>query len=116
MAILTGCDGEISRVLVSRTEKIGRSVPGRVKLMTFCSLTSQKLHGQVGVGEMVRSVSLGGVIVSILTGNVRDVRSIPALGAIFPIFNISHDTGCFDDDPVQATHFIVVEPTLCMYM
>ena len=48
---------------------------------------------QAGVGSNVTSVSLGDVMVSTLTRNVRDVSSIPGLGTIFHIF-IIHTTTC----------------------
>ena len=38
------------------------------------------------IGAMVTSRSLGGVMVSTLTWNERDVGSIRVLGAIYPIF------------------------------
>ena len=41
---------------------------------------------QVGVGIVVTSGSLGGVMVSTLVWNTRDVASILILGTIFPIF------------------------------
>ena len=91
-------------------------------------LSSKEPHRQVGVGRMVTSGSLGGIMVSTLARNARDVRSIPTVGAIFPIFLggvmvsgvggliwnakcvtsipilsifiTSHDTGCPDHDPV----------------
>ena len=50
------------------------------------SQARRDLHKQVGVGEMVISGSLGAVMIIILAQNARDVGSIPALGAKFPIF------------------------------
>ena len=47
-------------------------------------LLGKEPHGQVGMGSMVRSGSLGGVNVATLAQNARDVGSIPALGTIFP--------------------------------
>ena len=43
-------------------------------------------HWQVGMGSMMISGNLGGVMVSTLARNARHVDSIPALGTIFPIF------------------------------
>ena len=52
-----------------------------------CTVFSGKeLHRQVGVGTLGTLGSLGGVMVSTLTRNVRDVVSIPTLGAISPNF------------------------------
>ena len=48
----------------------------------------KELHRQVGMGILVTSVSLGGVMVSILARNARYVGSIPAVGTLFPIFII----------------------------
>ena len=47
-------------------------------------LSGKELHRQVGMGKMVTSVSLGGIMVSTLAWNARDVGSI--LGTVFPIF------------------------------
>ena len=41
---------------------------------------------------MVASGNLGSVMVSTQVRNARDVGSIPALGAIFPIFITPHNT------------------------
>ena len=49
-------------------------------------LSGKESHTQVGVDMVVTSGSLGGVMVSILAWNARDVDSILSLGAIFPIF------------------------------
>ena len=43
-------------------------------------------HKQVGMGRVVTSGSLGGVMFRTLAQNARDVGLIPTLGAIFPIF------------------------------
>ena len=48
-----------------------------------------------------------------LAQNVRVLGSISALVIIFPIF-ITPQYWCRDQDPVQATRCVVVEPTLCM--
>ena len=73
-------------------------------------------HRQAGVDRVVISGSLGVVMVSALTWNARNMGSSPPLGTIFPIFHHTHDTGCHDPDPVQATHCMVVKPTLCMFV
>ena len=41
---------------------------------------------EVGVGIVVKSGSLGGIMDSTLSRNARDVGIIPTLGTIFPIF------------------------------
>ena len=53
---------------------------------TDLSASGKELHRQVGVGTVVTSGSLGGVMVNIPAWNARDVGSIPSLGTIFPIF------------------------------
>ena len=52
-----------------------------------CS-TDLSSHIQVAVGTVVTVGSLGGVMVSTLARNARDVGSIPTLGTILPIFII----------------------------
>ena len=54
-------------------------------------------------------------MVNTLDRHARDVTSIPALGAIFPIFIIRHDTGSHDEDSVKLST-VFVEPALCMYV
>ena len=56
-------------------------------LVVSTDLTSQakKLHRRVGVGRVLTSVRLGGVMVGTLAWNKRYVASIPDLG-----INISH--------------------------
>ena len=49
-------------------------------------LSSKELHRQIGVGIVVTSGSLHGVMVSTLAQNAKDVGSILALGTIIPIF------------------------------
>ena len=49
-------------------------------------LSGKKLHIQVGAGTVVTSGSLCSVMVSTLARNSRGVDSIPAVGAILPIF------------------------------
>ena len=55
---------------------------------------------------------------SILDRNARGVGSSPALGTVFPIFIIPTTLVAVNLDPVQATHCMVVEPTLsiCVYI
>ena len=50
--------------------------------MACSDLSSKEPQREVGVDRVMTSGSLGGVMV----WNTRDVGSIPALGAIFPIF------------------------------
>ena len=51
-----------------------------------CTDPLRKLIYGLAVGRVVTSESLGGVMVSTLTRNARDVGSIPTLGTIFLIF------------------------------
>ena len=71
---------------------------------------------QVGVGTMVISGSLGGVIVSTLAWNATDVGLIPDLGNNISHFHHTHDTGFQYDEPVQAACCMIVESILSMYM
>ena len=64
------------------------------------------------MSSAVATWSLGGVMVSTLAWSVIDVGLIPALCAMFPIF-ITPMTHCWcDQDPVQAMHCTVVEPSM----
>ena len=54
-----------------------------IKLCT--DLSDKEFHRLVGVGTVVTSGSLCGVMVSTLGWNARDVGSIPTLVTIFPI-------------------------------
>ena len=57
---------------------------------------------QVGVDRVITSVRLGGVIVSRLVQNARDVGSIAGLIGYFPrLSSLSH--WCHDQDPTQVT-------------
>ena len=49
-------------------------------------LSGSHVEREIGAGKIVTPASLDGVMASILTRKVRDVGSIPAPGAIFPIF------------------------------
>ena len=49
-------------------------------------LSDMKSHRQEGVGTVVTSESLGGVMISTLARNARHVDSLSTLGTIFPIF------------------------------
>ena len=49
-------------------------------------LSGKEPYKQIGMGRVVTSGSLCGVMVSTLDQNDRDVGSIPTLGTIFPIF------------------------------
>ena len=57
-----------------------------ITVVVCTDFSGKEPHGQAGVGMVLTSGSLGGVIVSTLARNARDVGSIPALGTIFPIF------------------------------
>ena len=53
----------------------------------FCTdLSGKELHRQIAVCRVVTSGNLGGLMVTKLIQNARDVSSIITLGAIFPIF------------------------------
>ena len=72
------------------------------KCVIVCTdLSGKEPHRQVGVGRVGTSGSLGGIIVSTLSQNARDLGSIPTLGAIFPI-SITLTTLVAVTDPVQA--------------
>ena len=45
-----------------------------------------ELHRKVGLDSVTTSGSIGDVMLSTLVSDERDVVSIPALGAMFPIF------------------------------
>ena len=60
------------------------------------------------MGRMVTSGSLGGVIVTTIYRNARDVSSIPALGEIFPIFITP--TTVPTDDHYRYIHMYTVKP------
>ena len=57
-----------------------------VFVVVCTDLPGKDLHRQVGVDRIVTSWHLGGVMVSSLAQNARDVGSRPTLGTIFPIF------------------------------
>ena len=54
--------------------------------MVCTDRSGKEQHRQVGVGSVLISGSLDGVMVAHWPGMQRDVGSSPALGAIFPIF------------------------------
>ena len=83
--------------------------------VVFTDVSGNEPHRQVGVGRVVTSGSLGGVMVCTLTQIVRDVDSIPALGAIFPIFTLL-TLVVMTIMYVQVMYCVVVEPTLCMHV
>ena len=47
------------------------------------TVSDKEVHGLEGMGRVVISGSVGGVMVSALAWNARDVGSIPALGVIW---------------------------------
>ena len=61
------------------------------------------------MGRVLTTESLGGVMVSTLAQNARDVGSIPDLGALFPIY-VRHLT-LVAMTMIQAVCCMVVEPT-----
>ena len=50
---------------------------------------SNEPHREVGMDSMIKSGSLGGIMVSTLTQNARGVGSISTLGPVFPTLNTS---------------------------
>ena len=63
-------------------------IPRGMSVIVYTDLSCKELRRQVAVGRVMASGHLGDVIliVSTLACNVRDVGSISALGAIFPLF------------------------------
>ena len=59
-----------------------------VRLGIRLGMTCREPHRQIGIGRVARSSRLGGVVVSTLDQNAKDVGFIPALGIIFPVFII----------------------------
>ena len=87
-----------------------------VVVCTGLPVSGKEPYRQVGVGKVIRSGSLGGVMVSTLARNARDMGLIASLGAIFSIFYHPHNIGCHGHNPVYDTHCMVGEPTLCKCM
>ena len=65
---------------------------------------------QVGVGTVVTSGILGGVMVSTLAQNARDVGSIPILSAIFPILSHPREMYCV------AANIVTVKAVLLLLL
>ena len=86
-----------------------------IVVVVYSDLSEKESHGQVGVSKVVTLGTLDSIMSSTLTWNARDLGSIPALGAIFPIF-ITHTLVLCGGDLVQTKHCMVVKPTLCMYV
>ena len=59
---------------------------GGTSVIVNTDLSCKEPHRNVSVVNKVISGSLGGVMVSTLILNVRDVGSIPTPGKIFPVF------------------------------
>ena len=58
-----------------------------IHIVVVCTnLSGREPDINVGVGRMMISGGLGGIVVSTLAQNASDVGSIPALGEIFLIF------------------------------
>ena len=73
------------------------TIPGGTGIVVVCSdLSGKELHRQAGMGRVVISGSLGGVIVKTLIWNTRYVGSIPTLGVIFLIL-INPDDNIVED-------------------
>ena len=69
------------------------------------------MHRQVGVGIVVTSGSLCGVMVAHWPGMPEMWIQFPLYAPYFP-FSSQARHWCDDEDPVQATHCMVVEATL----
>ena len=78
-------------------------------------LWSKELHRQVGVGIVVTSGSLHGVMVSTLARTAKGVCSIPFLGTIFPIF-ITFMTLFAMTMILYKLHIVSLLNLLCMYV
>ena len=57
----------------------------RMSVVARIDIWGRLPHRQIGMDKVVILGSLGGVIFSTPAQNTRDLGSIPALGAIFPI-------------------------------
>ena len=57
-----------------------------MSVVVCIDLSGKELHSQVDIDTVVTSRSLGGVAVSTLTQNAKDVGSNPAVGTVFTIF------------------------------
>ena len=62
------------------------TITGGTSVVVCTDLSGKESHRQVGKGRMVTLANLGGLMVSTMAGNARDMGSIPALCARFPIF------------------------------
>ena len=56
-----------------------------ISLIVCADLSGKEPPKQVSLCRMVTSENLGGVMVSILAHNARELGSVPDLDAIFPI-------------------------------
>ena len=80
------------------------------KGMSVCiGLSGTESQRQVEMGRVMKSGSLGGVMVRTLAWNARYVDWIPALDAIFPIFIVPTTLG-LEHHPVPD---MVVEAAMC---
>ena len=63
-------------------------IPWVMRVVGCTDLSDKELHRQVGMGIVVTSGSLRGLMFSTLNRNARFVGSIPTLSTLFPIFII----------------------------
>ena len=63
-----------------------------MSVLVCTDLSGKEPHRQVGMGRVMTSGSLGGVMLSTLAQNARDIGSMSTLGTIFPIFIIISTT------------------------
>ena len=81
-------------------------------VLVWTDLWGNEQHRQVGVGVMMTSGGLGGVMVSTLAWSTRDVGSILALGKYFQFSSHPGHWG-HDQDHVQAMRWMFIEAVLC---
>ena len=63
-----------------------------MSVVVCTDILGEEAHRQRVVGKVLTLGSLGGVMVSTLAQNARDISSIRALSATFPNFITLHDT------------------------
>ena len=79
----------------SSTKKLSVFTSENVASPVVCiDLLGKEQHKQVCVDRVATSRSLGGLMASTPAWNARDVGSIPALGAIFPILITRTTVAC----------------------
>ena len=87
-----------------------------LSVVVCIDLSVKEPHTQLGVGRVVTSGTQCGEMIRTLAQKVRDLGTIPALGATFRIYITAHYTGSREYYPITTMHCMVVEPTLCTHM